>query len=60
MLYFIVNFGGGSGHGKKTWRNVRGILEAEGVPHEYHEAPGIHDMVFWVEHIQKIVRWMFG
>lgn len=34
MYYFIVNYGGGSGHGKKTWKNVRGILEAESVP--YH------------------------
>ena len=41
-------------------RAMHRFLEAEGVPHEYHEAPGIHDMVFWVEHIQKIVRWMFG
>ena len=40
-------------------REMHRFLEAEGVPHEYHEAPGIHDMVFWTEHIQKIVRWMF-
>ena len=40
-------------------REMHRFLEAEGVPHEYHEAPGIHDMVFWSEHIQKIVRWMF-
>ena len=41
-------------------REMHRFLEAEGVPHEYHEAPGIHDMVFWTEHIQQIVRWMFG
>ena len=41
-------------------REMHRFLEAEGVPHEYHEAPGIHDMVYWTEHIQKIVRWMFG
>ena len=41
-------------------REMHRFLEAEGIPHEYHEAPGIHDMVFWTEHIQKIVRWMFG
>ena len=40
-------------------REMHRFLEAEGVPHEYHESPGIHDMVFWTEHIQKIVRWMF-
>ena len=41
-------------------RAMHRFLEEEGVPHEYHEAPGIHDMVFWSEHIQHIVRWMFG
>ena len=41
-------------------RAMHRFLEAEGVPHEYHEGPGIHDMVFWTEYIQKIVRWMFG
>ncbi len=40
-------------------RAMHRFLEAEGVPHEYHEGPGIHDMVFWTEYIQKIVRWMF-
>ena len=37
-------------------RAMHRFLEAEGVPHEYHEGPGIHDMVFWTEYIQKIVR----
>ncbi len=41
-------------------RAMHRFLEAEGVPHEYHEGPGIHDMAFWTEYIQKIVRWMFG
>ena len=41
-------------------REMHRFLEAEGVPHEYHEAPGVHDMVFWTEHIRKIVCWMFG
>ena len=41
-------------------RAMHRFLEEEGVPHEYHEAPGIHDMNFWSEHIQHIVRWMFG
>ena len=34
MYFFIVNYGGGSGRGRKTWRDIRGILEAEAVP--YH------------------------
>ena len=41
-------------------RAMHRFLEAESVPHEYHEGPGVHDMVFWTEYIQKIVRWMFG
>lgn len=40
-------------------REMHRFLEAEGVPHEYHESPGIHDMVFWTEYIRKIVLWMF-
>ena len=41
-------------------REMHRFLEQEGIPHEYHEAPGVHNMVFWSEHIQHIVRWMFG
>ena len=41
-------------------RRMHRFLEEEKVPHEYHEAPGIHDMVFWSAHIRKIVEWMFG
>ena len=40
-------------------RAMHRFLESEGIPHEYHEAPGTHDMAFWSEHIQKIVRWMY-
>lgn len=40
-------------------RQMHRFLEAEGVSHEYHEAPGDHDMAFWTEHIRKIVKWMF-
>ena len=36
------------------------FLEAEKVPHEYHEAPGNHNMEYWIEHIRKIADWMFG
>ncbi len=41
-------------------RQMHRFLEAEGIPHEYHESKGIHDMVFWHEYIAKIVAWMFG
>ncbi len=41
-------------------RGLHRFLEAEGVPHEYRESKGIHDMVFWHEYIAKIVEWMFG
>ena len=40
-------------------RQMHRFLEEEGVAHEYHEAPGAHDMAFWSEHIVRIVRWMF-
>lgn len=36
------------------------FLEDEHVPHEYHESPGQHDMVFWQEYARKIVAWMFA
>ena len=41
-------------------REMHRFLEAQGVAHEYHEGPGRHDMVFWSEHIVKVVEWMFG
>ena len=40
-------------------REMHRFLTEEGVPHEYHESPGTHDMVFWTEYIRKIVLWMF-
>ncbi len=40
-------------------REFHRFLEAEEVAHEYHESPGIHDMVFWSANIVKIVKWMF-
>ena len=39
-------------------RQFHTFLQEQGVAHEYHEAPGIHDMKFWSEHIVKIVDWM--
>ena len=41
-------------------RAMHRFLQDQGVAHEYHEAPGQHDMAFWSEHIVKIVRWMFA
>ena len=41
-------------------RQMHSFLEAEGIPHEYHESKGTHDMVFWREYIAKIVEWMFA
>ena len=41
-------------------RQFHAFLESEGVEHVYEEDPGIHDMVFWKDHIAKIVPWMFG
>ena len=41
-------------------RELHRFLESEGIPHEYHESKGNHDMVFWHEYIAKIVEWMFG
>ena len=41
-------------------RELHRFLTDEDVPHEYHESKGTHDMVFWSEHIVKVVDWMFG
>ncbi|MBR6955235.1 MAG: esterase [Clostridia bacterium] len=40
-------------------REFHRFLEARGIPHEYHEGPGVHDMAFWSEHIVHVVDWMF-
>ena len=39
-------------------RQFHHFLENEKVTHRYVEAPGVHDMKFWSEHIVKIVDWM--
>ena len=41
-------------------REFHRFLTEEGVAHQYHEAPGIHDMRFWSEHIVRIVDWMMA
>ncbi len=41
-------------------REFHRFLVNEEIPHEYHEGKGIHDMVFWTEHIRNAVEWMFN
>ena len=41
-------------------RQFHRFLESRSIPHEYRESPGTHDMPFWNEYTEKIIRWMFG
>ena len=41
-------------------RAMHRFLESEGIPHQYHESKGIHDMNFWQEYIVKAADWMFS
>ena len=41
-------------------RAFHAFLDETGVEHIYREGPGIHDMVFWREHIVRVVEWMFA
>ena len=41
-------------------REFHRFLEDRKVPHEYFESSGNHDMNFWNEYTEKIVKWMFG
>ena len=41
-------------------RQMHAFLEQENVPHTYIESPGIHDMKFWQEYVEKFVPMMFG
>lgn len=40
-------------------RAFHSFLENRGVPHEYRESSGNHDVQFWDEYTKKIVKWMF-
>ena len=40
-------------------REFHRFLTDEGVAHEYHESPGIHDGVFWAEYEPKVMEWLF-
>lgn len=39
-------------------RELHRFFEEHGVPHEYHESAGTHDMRFWGEYTEKILKWM--
>ena len=41
-------------------REFHRFLEAEGIPHDYAEGPGTHDMKFWSACVPQAVEWMFG
>lgn len=41
-------------------REFHRFLEERKVPHEYFESSGNHDMNFWNEYTEKIVKWMFA
>lgn len=40
-------------------RTLHRFLESRSVPHTYLESGGNHDMQFWSEYTEKIVKWMF-
>lgn len=40
-------------------RSLHKFLEGEKVKHEYYESKGEHNMVFWKEYLDKIIKWMF-
>lgn len=40
-------------------REFHRFLESRNVSHEYRESSGNHDMQFWSEYTEKIVKWMF-
>ena len=49
--------------GTEDFLNVRNrdldrYLTEVGIPHVYHESPGIHDWAFWDEHIEKALCWL--
>ncbi|MCI9337322.1 MAG: esterase [Lachnospiraceae bacterium] len=41
-------------------REFHRFLVSRGVSHEYFESKGTHDMQFWSEYTEKIVKWMFA
>ena len=40
-------------------RQFHQFLTEQGVAHEYHESPGVHDGKFWTEYAPKVIEWMF-
>ena len=41
-------------------RELHRFLESRNVAHEYFESSGNHDMQFWNEYTEKIVKWMLA
>lgn len=41
-------------------RQFHQFLTEQGVAHEYHESPGVHDDKFWAEYAPKAVEWFFS
>lgn len=41
-------------------RELHRFLEDRKVAHQYFESKGNHDMTFWSEYTEKIVKWMFA
>lgn len=41
-------------------RAMHAFYEKEGVPHEYKESAGSHNMRFWGEYLPKVVEWMLS
>ncbi len=40
-------------------RQFHEFLENNGIAHRYEESKGVHDMRFWSEYSEKIIKWMF-
>ncbi len=41
-------------------RAFSAFLKSQCVAHVYEEGPGMHDMKFWSESVEKVIPWMFG
>lgn len=41
-------------------RDFHNFLVSENIDHTYVESPGIHDWVFWNEHIEKAIEWLLN
>lgn len=41
-------------------RAFSAFLKSQGAAHVYEEGPGMHDMKFWSQSVEKVIPWMFG